>query len=456
MQNHLIEAFARRLQGQLLRPGDPGYDAARPVYNAMIDRYPRLIARCASTADVVAGVQFAREHDVLLAIRGGGHSGAGLGTCDGGLVLDLSPMKRIDVDPAAASVRAEAGCTWGDVDRASHPFGLTVPAGIVSSTGIAGLTLGGGHGYLTRRYGLTVDHLLAAELVLADGRQVTASADRHPDLFWALRGGGGNFGVVTAFTYRARPVRNVTAAITLWDLEDAFELMRWYRDFLPAAPDELYGFFAFLSVPAMVLFPADLHGRTMAAIVWCHCGPPEQAEAALDGLAGFRPPRFEQVLPLAFPVLQSLFDALYPPGMQWYWKGDFVKELPDAAIAEHLRYGSSLPTALSTMHLYPVDGAASRVPADATAFRFRDARWSMAIAGIDPAPQNAEPIIRWAQGYWQALQPYTAGAGYLNFMMEEGPARVRATFGENYARLAEVKGRYDPDNRFRVNQNIPP
>jgi FAD/FMN-containing dehydrogenase len=456
MQTHAIEAFARRLRGPLLRRGDPDYDAARRVYNAMIDKHPRFIARCTRAADVVAGVEFAREHDLPLAVRGGGHSGAGLGTCDDGLVLDLGPMKGIQVDPATRTLRAQAGCTWGDVDRVGHPFGLTVPAGIISTTGIAGLTLGGGHGYLTRRYGLTIDHLLAADVVLANGEQVTASRDQHPDLFWALRGGGGNFGIVTQFAYQARPVHTVTAGVTLWALDHAREVMQWYRAYLPAAPDDLYGFFALLRVPAMALFPAELHGRTMAGVVWCHCGPAEQAEAAFRARRGLCPPVFEQIVPMAFPVLQSLFDALYPPGLHWYWKGDFVTDLPDAAIDQHVRFGSSLPSALATMHLYPIDGAASRVSADATAFRFRHARWSMAIAGIDPDPRNAAPITHWAREYWRALQPYSAGAGYVNFMMDEGAAPIRATFGDNYARLVEVKGRYDPENLFRVNQNIPP
>jgi FAD/FMN-containing dehydrogenase len=422
----------------------------------MIEKRPRLIVRCEGVDDVRAAIAFAAEHDWPLAVRGGGHNGAGLGTCDDGLVADLSPLKAIHVDPDLRVVRVQGGCTQGDVDRATHPFGLAVPAGIISTTGIGGLTLGGGHGYLTRRFGLTIDNLLEAEVVLADGRLVTANPVEHADLFWALRGGGGNFGVVTSFVFRAQPVHTVVAGPMLWEMSTLRELMEWYRDFLPAAPEDVYGFLAIMNVPPVDPFPPSLHRRTVCGIVWCLLGPPKEAEAVLEAARRLRRPAFEHVGPMPYPVLQSLFDPLLPSGLQWYWKGDFVRQLSDAAIDRHLEHGSKLPSQLSTMHLYPIDGAAGRVSPTETAFNHRDAAWSMVIAGIDPDPANARPITTWAKEYWAALHPYSAGGAYVNFMMEEGAERVRATYGDNYERLVDVKTHYDPQNRFCVNQNITP
>lgn len=443
-------------RGELIRPGDPDYDEARRVYNAMIDRRPALIAQCRDAADVIAAVRHARERGLPLAVRGGGHNGAGLAVCDGGLVVDLSRMRGVRVDPARREVRVEGGARWGDVDHATYPFGLAVPTGIISTTGVAGLTLGGGHGYLARKFGLTVDHLLEADVVLADGRLVTASARKNPDLFWALRGGGGNFGVVTSFLFRAQKVRNVVAGPTLWPIEQAAEVMAWYRDFLPSAPADLYGFFAFLNVPPGPPFPEPLHRRTMCGIIWCWTGPEKSAEAAFRPVKAFGPPAFTLLHPMPFPALQSLFDPLMPPGLQWYWKGDFVRQIDDEAIRKHLDYGSRLPSLLSTMHLYPVDGAVHKVGSGDTAFSYRDVRWSMVIAGIDPDPARAGDITAWAREYWQALHPHSAGGAYVNFMMEEGQDRVRATYRGNYNRLAAAKARYDPENLFRQNWNILP
>lgn len=422
----------------------------------MIDKRPRLIVRCDGVDDVRAAIAFAAEHELPLAVRGGGHNGAGLGACDDGLVVDLSLMKAIQIDPDLRTVRVQGGCTQGEVDRATHPFGLAVPAGIVSTTGIGGLTLGGGHGYLTRRFGLTIDNLLEAEMVLADGRLVTASPQEYADLFWAIRGGGGNFGVVTSFVFRAHPLHTVVAGLMLWDMNALRDLIQWYRDFMPAAPDEVYGFLAILNVPPGDPFPEPLHRRTVCGIVWCLTGPPDEAEAVLSAARRVRPPVFEHVGPMPFPALQSLFDPLLPPGLQWYWKGDFFRQLSDEAIARHLEHGSRLPSLLSTMHLYPIDGAARRVGPTETAFNHRDANWSMVIAGIVPDPANAPRISAWAKEYWAALHPYSAGGAYVNFMMEEGTERVHATYGDNYERLVDVKTRYDPQNRFRINQNIKP
>jgi FAD/FMN-containing dehydrogenase len=451
-----VATFKESLRGEVITPEDDGYEQARRVYNAMIDRHPRLIARCADVADVSAAVNFARDHNLLLAVRGGGHNGGGLGTCDDGLVLDLARMKGVRVDADARTVRAEGGCTQGDVSHAAAAFGLAVPVGVVSTTGIGGLTLGGGHGYLTRKYGLTIDNLLEADVVLADGRLVTASADKNEDLFWALRGGGGNFGVVTSFLFRAYPISTVTGGPMFWDLRQTREIMQWYRDFLPAASEDICAFAALMKVPPAPVFPEHLHGRPVCGVIWCHLGPAEQVHKDLDAVRQAHPPLFEHVGPMPFTTLLSMFDPLVPPGLQWYWRGDFFADLPDPAIEQHLHYASRIPTPLSLMHLYPVDGRANRVDPGTTAFSHRQAKWSMVISGVDPDPANARKITQWTKDYWSALHPYSAGGAYVNFMMDEGTDRVKATYRDNYPRLAAIKATYDPMNLFRVNQNIKP
>ena len=452
-----VDAFRKVLRGELIGPGDAAYDAARRVHNGMIDRYPRLIARCRDVADVMAAVAFGRDHDLTIAIRSGGHSASGLGTVDDGLVIDLSPMKGIHVDADARTVRAETGCTWGDVDHATHAFGLATPSGFVSTTGVGGLTLGGGIGHLARRFGLTIDSLLSADLVLADGSVVTASPDEHEDLYWAIRGGGGNFGIVTSFLFRLHPVSMVYAGPMIWPLERAADVLRWYRDFIPQAPEDLSGFFAFLKVPPGPPFPEDLWARTVVAIVWCYTGPLE------DAADRFRPirsalgtPLVDLVGPLPFPAFQSLFDPLLPAGIQSYWRADFVNELTDEAIDRHVEHGSKLPTLLSTMHLYPMDGAVRRVGRHATAFSYRDTSWLETIVGFDMNPVNADLIRDWTVDYWEALHSLSETGAYVNFMMDEGADRVQATYRDNYDRLVEIKNRYDPLNLFRVNQNIKP
>jgi FAD/FMN-containing dehydrogenase len=365
-------------------------------------------------------------------------------------------MNYVRVDPKKRIVQVGGGALWRDVDHATHAFGLAVPAGIISTTGVAGLTLGGGIGYLTRRYGLTIDNLLAVEMVLADGRFVTASARENSDLFWAVRGGGGNFGVVTSFLFQGQPVHTVYGGPMLWPMEDAAEIMRWYRKFIAKAPDDLYGFFAFLTVPPAAPFPEHLHNKKMCGIVWCYTGPIKKAEKIFKPIRSFKAPALDMVGPIPHPVLQSMHDGLYPPGHQWYWKADFVRTLPDEAIAIHVRYAATLPSMQSTMHLYPINGAAGRVKNSATPWVYRDATWSSVIVGVDPDPANKEKISTWAKEYWSALHPYSAGGAYVNFMMEEGEDRIRATYGKNYDRLAKIKKRYDPENLFRVNQNIKP
>ena len=404
----------------------------------------------------MAAVKFGREQKLLVAVRGGGHNAGGLGGCDDGLVIDLSPMNYVRVDPKKKTVLAGGGALWGAVDHATHAFGLAVPAGIISTTGVGGLTLGGGIGYLSRRDGLTIDNLLAVEMVLADGRFVTASAKENPDLFWAVRGGGGNFGVVTSFLFKGSPVHTDYAGPMLWPMEDAGEILRWYRNFIVKAPIDVYGFFAFLTVPPGPPFPEHLHLKKMCGIVWNYTGPIKNAEKVFKPIRSFKTPALDFVGPIPHPALQGMFDALYPPGLQWYWKADFVRTLSDEAIALHLVHGAKLPTMHSTMHLYPIDGAAGRVKNTATPWAYRDAKWASVIVGVDPDPANKEKITTWAKDYWNALHPYSAGGAYINFMMEEGEDRIRATYGKNYDRLAKIKKRYDPGNFFRVNQNIKP
>ena len=451
-----VEGFRARLRGELVLPGDAGYDAARRVYNAMIDRRPALVARCADAADVIACVGFAREQGLLLAVRGGGHNGPGLGVCDDGLVIDLSRLRGIRVDPRDRTVRVEGGCLWGDVDHATHPFGLAVPSGFISTTGVGGLTLGGGIGYLSRRYGLTIDSLLSADVVLADGRLVTASAEENPDLFWALRGGGGNFGVVTSFLFRAHPVSTVYGGPIFWPMSKAAEVLRFWRDFIQAAPAELNGWFGFVTVPPVPMFPAEHHLEKACVVTWCYTGDLAKAEEVFRPIRGFLEPLMDFAGPLPFPALQGLFDALYPAGLQWYWKADFFSSIPDKAVELHVKYAERLPTPHSTMHLYPIDGAAGRVGRGDTAFDFRDARFAEVVVGVDPDPANNPKLVEWARDYWLALHPFSAGGGYVNMMMDEGEDNVRAAYRDSYARLAAVKRAYDPENLFRVNQNIKP
>ncbi len=453
-----IAGFATALRGTLVQPGEPAYDEVRSLYNGMIDKRPRLIARCVDTADVIAAVNFGREHGLLVAIRGGGHNGPGLGSCDNGLVVDLSMMKSVRVDPARRTVRVDPGCTSGDVDHATHAFGLAVPFGIVSTTGVAGLTLGGGTGYLTRKYGLTIDNLLEVDIVLADGRLVTASNTEHSDLFWALRGGGGNFGVVTSFLFQAHPVSKVYAGPIFWEATHARQVMRAYRGFLPTAPEELGIFVGLKTVPSLDPFPRDYWGRHACAIIGSYNGPAAEGEQLMARLLEtLPPPIFNWMAEMPFPSMQALYDPFFPKGLQWYWKGDFVKSLPDEAIDTHIAQAALAPTALSLMHLYPIDGAVHRVASDATAWNTRDARWSMVIAAIDADPAQAEALKAWGRAYWRAIHPFNLEGAYVNFMMDdEVQGRVQATYGDNYTRLASVKSEYDPENLFRVNQNIVP
>jgi FAD binding domain-containing protein/berberine-like enzyme len=456
LETKAVAELKANLRGPVIEPTDANYDDARKVYNAMIDKRPRLIARCADVADVIHSVNFARENDLLLAIRSGGHNGGGLGICDDGLVIDLGLIKYARVDPTAHTVTAGGGCTWGDVDHATHAFGLATPSGIISTTGVGGLTLGGGIGHLTRKCGLTIDNLISADLVLADGSFVKANADENPDLFWAIRGGGGNFGVVTSFTFRLHPVDTVYAGPILYELNEAAEVMKWYRQFITSAPDDLNGWFAFMTVPPAPPFPENLHLKKMCGVLWTWTGDVDQGEKTFKPIRAFKKAALDLVGPLPQPTLQSLFDGLYPPGLQWYWRADFVRELSDEAIAQHVKFANALPTMHCTMHLYPINGAAGRVGKQETAWNYRDANWAQVMVGVDPDPANNEKTISWTKSYWDALHPFSAGGAYVNFMMDEGEERVKATYGDNYKRLVEIKNKYDPANLFRVNQNIRP
>jgi len=458
MRDEAGSTLRARLRGAVIQRGDAGYGEARRLFNGMIDKRPLLIARCADVADVISAVNFGREEGLPIAIRGGGHNGAGLGSVDDGLVIDLSMMRGIRVDPAARTVRVEAGCTQGDVDHAAHAFGLAFPAGIISTTGLAGLTLSGGHGYLSRKYGLTVDNLLEADVVLADGRFVTAGKEQNSDLLWALRGGGGNFGVVTSFKFALHPVSAVFAGPVAFDQKHARMIMQRYREFLPAAPEELCVFLGLKTVPSSAPFPQEFWGKRFCLLMCCYDGAEDKGKAALAPLLDALPaPWFNWMGTMPYPAVQSMFDGFYPKGMQWYWRGDFVKTLPDAAIDAHLEQAARTPTELSLMHLYPIDGAVHRIRSDETAWNCRDATWSMVIAGIDPDPDKAAAITRWTRGYWDAVHPFDLGGAYPNFMMDdEGEARLKATYGSNYPRLAAVKHKYDRANLFRINHNIRP
>jgi len=450
-----FDELAASLRGDLVTRESADYDEVRAIYNAMIDKKPAALARCVDAADVQTCVNYARDNGVLLAIRGGGHNAGGLGLVDDGLVIDLSPMRGIRVDPKKQTIRVQGGCRWGDVDHAGHPFGLTVPAGIISTTGCGGLTLGGGLGHLSRKYGLTIDNLLEADVVLADGSMVVASADENSDLFWALRGGGGNFGVVTSFLYKAAPVKNILGGPTLWSLDRTEEIMKWYREFILQAPEELTGFFAFLTVPPGPPFPEHLHLKKMCGVVWCYSGDMAKAEELFAPILALKPD-LPGVGEMPMPALNSAFDPIYPPGHQWYWRADFFKELSDESIVEHAKWGAAMPTMQSSMHLYPIDGAVHRVAEGDTAWSYREANWAGVIVGVDPDPANKDMIRDWAVGYWDAIHPYSSGGAYVNFMMEEGQERVRASYRGNYDRLAKIKAKYDPNNLFKVNQNVVP
>ncbi|MGW6985661.1 FAD-binding oxidoreductase [Streptomyces sp. NPDC054932] len=451
-----IDQLRERVRGAVVTPDDDSYDEARKVHNAMIDRRPAAVVRCANAGDVMAAVDFARENGLDLAVRGGGHSVPGFGTCDGGVVADLSGMRGVRVDAAGRTARAEGGATWGDFNAATYPFGLATTGGIISTTGIGGLTLGGGIGYLARGLGLSCDNLVSADVVTADGRLVVASEEENADLFWALRGGGGNFGAVTSFEYRLSPVKDIYGGPMLFELEDAATVLRSFADHIADAPEELGGFPAFQIAPPLPFIPEDRHGDTFALIVACWSGPLDEGERAVQTFRDFAPVVAEHVGPMPYPALNSAFDALVPPGLQHYWKANFVSELTDAAIDAHLRHAPGLPAVNSTVHIYPINGACHRVAPDATSFAYRDASFATVIAGMWPDPATNEAGTAWVRDYYEATAPHSQEGGYINFMADDDQDRIRANYRDNYDRLVAVKRTYDPGNLFHLNQNIRP
>jgi FAD/FMN-containing dehydrogenase len=451
----LIETLGATSRGRLVGPEHAEYDTARQLYNAMIDKRPALIARCLDVADVIAAVNAGREAGLEIAIRGGGHNGPGLGSVDDGLVIDLTDLRGVIVDPEQRVAHVLGGTLLGEVDHATAAFGLTAPFGIISTTGVGGLTLGGGVGNLTRTLGLTIDNLIEADVVLADGSFVTANESKHPDLFWALRGGGGNFGVVTRFAFKLTPIPTVVAGPMLWPLARGAEVLSWYRDFLASTPDELNAWFGFLTVPPAPPFPDELQLQKVAAVLFCWAGDPADADGALAPARALQP-ALDGVQPMPPAAINAAFDPIYPAGEQWYWRSHVITDISDEAVEANMEFAQTLPTWKCTSHFYPIDGAAARVGTSDTAWPSRDGGWVQVIVGVDADAANRDLITDWAVSFSDAVQPYTAAGGYVNMIMAEGDDRVRAIYGPNYDRLAQIKAEYDPNNLFHVNQNIKP
>jgi FAD/FMN-containing dehydrogenase len=451
-----LDSLRQQVRGDVIAAEDAGYDEARAVRNAMIDKRPIVVTRPVNAGDVIAAVNFARESRLPLAIRGGGHSVPGFGTCDAGVVIDMSRMRGVRVDPQKRTARAEGGATWGDFNSATNAFGLATTGGIISTTGVAGLTLGGGIGYLARGYGLSLDNLISADVVTADGRFLVASDRENEDLFWAIRGGGGNFGVVTSFEFRLHPVDNIYGGPMFYELKYAGDILRFYREYIATAPEEMGAFPAFQIAPPLPFIPEKRHGDTFALVVACWAGPIDKGEKALKPFHDIAPVFAEAVGPMPYPALNSAFDGLYPPDLQHYWKANFVKELTDEAIDAHVEHGSKVPAMTSTMHIYPINGAVHKVASDQTAFAYRDANFATVIAGMWPDPAQNSANIKWVRDYYDATAPHSEEGGYINFMAEDDQGRIKANYRGNYNRLVETKRKYDPDNLFHVNQNIKP
>jgi FAD/FMN-containing dehydrogenase len=452
----VLERLQGKLSGDVIGPDDDRYDDARRVYNAMIDRHPAAVVRPAAADDVATAVRAAADEGLAVAVRGGGHSVPGFGTADDAVVIDLSAMRRVDVDPATRTAHAQGGATWGDFNEATGAHGLATTGGILSTTGVGGLTLGGGIGYLARGVGLSCDNLVAAEVATADGRVVRASDDENADLFWALRGGSGNFGVVTSFGFRLHPVATIYGGPMFFELEDAAAILRFYREFIADAPEELGMFPAFQIAPPLPFLPEERHGQTFLAVVACWAGPLEMGEGILKPLHDVAPVVAEHVGEMPYAALNSAFDALHPPGLRHYWKTSFATDLTDEAIEANLTHGPAVPVVNSTVHIYSINGAVQRVAPDATAFAYRDATFATVIAGMWPDPNDDDANIEWVRGYYDAIAPYSQEGGYINFMSADDQDKIRASYRQNYDRLVEVKRAWDPGNVFRVNQNIAP
>lgn len=452
-----VESFASTLGGELIRRGDATYDARRGVWNGSIDRYPALIARCAGVADVIGAVRFARSHGLLIAVRGGGHSYPGLSVCDGGMVIDLSLMKGVRVDPEARTVRAQAGLILGELDLETQAFGLAVPAGFISHTGLSGLTLGGGIGYFMRKFGLTIDNLLSVDLITADGEFLRASEDENAELFWGLRGGGGNFGIATEFEFRLHPVGpQVVSGAVFWPAEEAPNVLRFYRDWIAGTPDELTTSILQRKAPALPTVPRELVGEPVIAVVCCYAGSVEEGEEVVRPLKGFGSPALDLCGPKPYLTHQSMFNASFPHGWWYYFRSCDVADLNDDVIDVMVEYGNRITSPITAVGLWQMGGAVARVGEDDTAFNGRAAGHTFNIGGNTESAVGFEQEREWARSYWSALSPHHTSV-YVNFLMDEGEERVREAYGpEKYDRLKALKRKYDPENFFRLNQNIPP
>ena len=453
-----IAGLARRFRGELIRPDNPRYDGARRIWNGAIDRYPALVARCTGAADVIAAVQFARERELVVAVRGGGHNVAGTAVCDGGLVIDLSPMKGMQVDPGARTAWAQPGLLWGEFDHETQPFGLATPGGIVTHTGIAGLTLGGGLGWLMRRYGLTCDNLLKADVVTADGQLVRASLEENPDLFWGLRGGGGNFGIVTSFEYRLHPVApTVLAGVVVYPASRAREILDAYRHYIASAPDELMTIVVLRMAPPAPFLAPEIHGQPVVIIAVCYAGPVDAGERAVAPLRRFGEPLADFIQPTPYVSHQALLDASVPHGLGYYWKSEYFPALGEDVISTLTEHAWRVATPMSYTALFHMGGAVRREDPDGSAFEDRRATHAMTIDGVWSDPAASGACITWARDFWEAVRPHSTGRVYVNFLGEEGQDRVRSAYGAaKYERLRALKRKYDPTNFFRMNQNIVP
>ncbi|WP_274564753.1 FAD-binding oxidoreductase [Streptomyces spiramyceticus] len=454
LDHKLLERLQGAVRGEIIQPGDPDYDEARKVYNAMHDKRPAIIVRAADVGDIIATVDFARDQNLLLAVRGGSHSVPGYGTCDGGVVLDLGRMRGIRVDPEARTARAEGGCTWADFNHATHAFGLATTGGVVSSTGIGGLTTGGGMGYLTRGCGLACDNLISADLVTADGSFRTCTKEQDADLLWAVRGGGGNFGVVASFEYRLHPVADILGGPTFYPLDG--DVMRRYRDLIADSDEKLGALLVVALGPPVPFLPERWHGRPLCGVITCWTGPEGEDDQIRARLAELGPVVGQYVERMPYPVINTLFDELLPAGLFHYWKGTFSRGLPDGAIDAYVEYGATTPSIQSATVVFPIDGACHRVGPEETAFTYRDADFSTALSPTLLTRADCEANVGWARAFFAALQPYSAEGGYVNFMDHDDQDRVRDNYRQNYDRLAAIKRRYDPGNLFRLNHNITP
>lgn len=454
MNTKSIEILSRQIRGSIILPGQAGYDTARTVYNSMHDRHPEMIVRVRDTADVVEVVNFARQHDQLLAIRGGGHSVPGFGTCDNGIVLDLGDMSSVIVDAAAQTVRAGGGSTLGDLDHATHAYGLAVPGGTVTTTGLAGLTLGGGMGHLSRSCGLSIDNLISAEVVTADGQILTCSTASHPDLFWSIRGGGGNFGVVTSFEFGAHQISSVLAGPTLFK-PDA-EVMRNYQSLMKSAAEEWNAIFAIAPAMQAPFVDEEWQLQPVMIVLTCWSGDENQGEEIMRELRSMGDVVGQALWRMPYPEVNMFFDELLPPGLRHYWKANASNGFSDDAIAVHLEHGLKVPTVQSGLFVFPINGACHRVSDDATAFANRHTAFSAVIGGSWSDRADDAANTKWVREYFDALKPFTEAGGYVNFMAEDDQDLAGLSYGKKYRRLQEIKTRYDPGNLFKVNQNIPP